>query len=957
MLESLQEKLTKTLDMSVVFEEPDGLLLNVIGNRGNVCGACTKFIYVEGYGKRLCLEKDTEAASKAQGLLLGKKPSEASPILPVEFYVCNGRLRNFVIPISIGGEVIGNVFSGQFLVKPLARKDSDFHDILKKMAKLGQSEDFVLGYYAKTPEVADIPYIARDNNIPPEQETEFALEYEKMFQRAKTMRFVINAVYLLNEIAQSISLLGNAHYYIDTYNKLVNMLPEYLQLTLDYHLSHLGYLVQKIAVPRLTDTSKEVSEANSMIYYVLETVEKFEFEYIESLLIPFTKGVLQPNMKVRMLQKSLLAAQARYGARMLRTKLNKALRKNQLNPYVFTDEEKKLLAESNLELRSSEELLAFESSERLEKTEIGDLERTAENIRCVSHQLQDVLNEEEKIGLDEIECMIKLVSEENFGLQDIRRHLCEERVFDGLPQELKVVREQLRLNCDVVYMNWGSISPSFSFIARERDMWSHKVERQGPVSVHSEKILRGSNEEDDVLLSARKAVSKILNCNPDEVILTGNTTSGIMMALHSVQFSSTPEKNPDRIIATNLEYDSVLYCVNLVAHKFNVKPMILQLPKDSSEKDMVNEIARWCSDGKTKIVILSHLTYTGKQLDIANIIKNARNVLKEKSPLFLIDGAQAVGQLHIDVKSMDCDFYAADAHKWLMGPTGTGFLYVKEAYLEAHKGFFPLYENIRIAEKHRPVKNRETGEKYDTATITIEPYVGMRRAIEIYLDQEKKGQPTNQVKKIVMKLTSLIASELGSFGVLLVDKNPTSGIVSITVSKHDDFGFYEDVRTTLDKEYRVVFRALKGTQLVPHCLRFCISFLNTEWEAEYAVKALKKVLSEKHVPLRTESESVERMKLDATKPEIEEKIESHFEVAFEILSSKQTEAARKFSDYEWISRGKERAREVKDNLLLLKDNIIKKLNKATKVEELKSIEEEAQIGINQILETLKRAND
>jgi len=167
----LQQMLTNSLGMSIVFEEPDGTLLNVIGSRGGVCEACTKFIDTPATGRDKCLSHDSNAAFRAQGQLKRALASGSAGII-VEFYVCNGRLRNFVIPISIGGEVLGNIFAGQFLVTPPKRQDPRYEELIKEMEKLGMSKYSTLSF-AKLPTLNEIPQIAEENNIPQKHYKDF----------------------------------------------------------------------------------------------------------------------------------------------------------------------------------------------------------------------------------------------------------------------------------------------------------------------------------------------------------------------------------------------------------------------------------------------------------------------------------------------------------------------------------------------------------------------------------------------------------------------------------------------------------------------------------------------------------------------------------------------------------------------------------------------------------------
>jgi selenocysteine lyase/cysteine desulfurase len=77
----------------------------------------------------------------------------------------------------------------------------------------------------------------------------------------------------------------------------------------------------------------------------------------------------------------------------------------------------------------------------------------------------------------------------------------------------------------------------------------------------------------------------------------------------------------------------------------------------------------------TRVISVSHvITSTGLRMPVREIVALARS----RNILTIIDGAQAVGNIEVDVKAIGCDAYAAPGHKWLMAPKGTGFLYIRK---------------------------------------------------------------------------------------------------------------------------------------------------------------------------------------------------------------------------------------------------------------------------------------
>ena len=941
---SLQKRLTNALGMSVVFEEPDGGLLNVIGQRGGVCKACTEFIDKEETGRERCLYADSEAASKAQGRLLPRRSQD----IVVEFYVCNGKLRNFVIPISIGGEVLGNVFSGQFLVQTLTKEDSEFDTLLDRMQELGVNRDQAL-IYASMPEEDTILQIARDNNIPSKHWPDFQTTYKEMFKNAKPLSDVINAVHLLNEIAQTLSALGNAYYYNNIYTKLTGIVHDELRPILANKLNELNGLVQTIRAQPSVELSTEITDANQLIYEILSNVESHESAYIRELLSSYREGLAPVTPQISELKKRLLIAWLRYDSQKARTILNKALRDKTLSPRMYSDEENKLFDRFDLQIKEVEDVLSKESTVILEHIDSKAGTLQVDTIAEIKNKLisQESGLVDKKAGLDDIEDLFVLLSSDGFGLQIIRNGLCEERVLNGLPMPLAELRRKLRLGYDIVCLNWGGISSSSNSVNRELNLWSSEIDRHGPVSIFSEKLLESPVASENVLSSVRRTVASLIKCETDEVVLTHNTTHGIAIALSSVDFSPKGGRDLDRILVTNCEHDTVFHCIEQVERKFNVTHETLNLLGSSSATSIVDDIVSKSSDGRTKVVIVSHVTFnTGQVLSIADIIQEVRKILTDKTPLFLIDGAQAVGHIPVDVSALNCDFYAADAHKWLMGPRGSGFLYVEESYLEKRSDYFGFYENYMVAERYRP-RNEGRDRIYEPATMSVETYVGMRNAIEAVLDAHRRfPQMYERIMSLSQMFRQLVESELRSYGVQLINHEPESGLVAVNFSSQDNFGLYDEVRKSLDQRFHILARALDN----PPCLRFSISYLNSEWEINFAVKAMENLLQEIPTPAKTKARvDQEQEILQLQKNRVSQSIKTIFAKAKDVLSARLKESERRFRDIQLIRRSQLTYEETKANLEEKEREFLRQAEESVSAEELEGLERMAEKEINMMI--------
>jgi selenocysteine lyase/cysteine desulfurase len=157
----------------------------------------------------------------------------------------------------------------------------------------------------------------------------------------------------------------------------------------------------------------------------------------------------------------------------------------------------------------------------------------------------------------------------------------------------------------------------------------------------------------------RTALAGLLGCDESEVALTHSTTDGV-----NVVVSALGLQEGDEVVTTDEEHPGLLAPLASARDHRGIK--ITVAPFDSVA-DAVSE--------RTKLVACSHVSWmNGKVIDSA--------ALRETGVSVLLDGAQGLGAIPIDVRELGCDYYAASGQKWLCGPDGTGCLYVKADQLE-----------------------------------------------------------------------------------------------------------------------------------------------------------------------------------------------------------------------------------------------------------------------------------
>jgi len=333
-------------------------------------------------------------------------------------------------------------------------------------------------------------------------------------------------------------------------------------------------------------------------------------------------------------------------------------------------------------------------------------------------------------------------------------------------------------------------------------------------------------------------------------------------------------------------------------------------------------------------------------LSIADIIQGVRDRVTGKAPLFLVDGAQAVGHIPVDVSALNCDFYAADAHKWLMGPRGSGFLCVKKSYLEERRAYFSFYENYMVAEKFRPRKE-ESDTIYEPATMSTETYVGMKSAIELVLDTHRRfPQMYERIVSLSEVFKQLVLDRLRPYGGQVINSESGSGLVGVMFSGQDDFRLYDEIRKSLDARFHILVRALGN----PSCLRFSISYLNSEWEINFAVAAMESVLQE--IPSLAKlkaSADREQEILRLKKGRVSQSIESMFDEAKSTLNTRYKESLRKSNGFGKVTVSKQVYAEDAANLEEKEQELLRQAETSKSAQELEGLESVAMREIDKII--------
>ena len=227
-----------------------------------------------------------------------------------------------------------------------------------------------------------------------------------------------------------------------------------------------------------------------------------------------------------------------------------------------------------------------------------------------------------------------------------------------------MVRDQFLLEPGYAYFNAGGLGPSpQQVIAAVDEAW------------------RGLESRCETGHGRRAAVRtqacEFFGCGEDTLAFTRNATEGMNMVARGLQFSSG-----DEVVMTTHEHPGG--ALPWFALREDTGIRIRTIDPGSGGDDTLERVANSMT-ARTRVVMVSHITCTtGMVMPVPEIA----DLCRRRGVICVIDGAQAVGQVPVDLRSLGCDFYVASGHKWLLAPKGTGLMYVREEMLDRWRPSF-----------------------------------------------------------------------------------------------------------------------------------------------------------------------------------------------------------------------------------------------------------------------------
>lgn len=235
----------------------------------------------------------------------------------------------------------------------------------------------------------------------------------------------------------------------------------------------------------------------------------------------------------------------------------------------------------------------------------------------------------------------------------------------------RLVQRGFRLEPGLVYLNNASLGPSPDMVADATEAFRRRLD-----AFPSRYMWGGWSEEKEAV---RSKCAALLGADAEEIALIHNTTEGMNLVASSLALEPG-----DEVILADHEHNSGTIPWRYWQEPKGVRLVRPTLPILPSDPEEIVEVYRRAITEKTRVISMCHIINTnGMILPVKAVSEMARPL----GILVAVDGAQAPGQIDVDLHDLGCDYYAASAHKWLLSPKGVGVFYARQ---EAQSRLKPL---------------------------------------------------------------------------------------------------------------------------------------------------------------------------------------------------------------------------------------------------------------------------
>ncbi len=279
---------------------------------------------------------------------------------------------------------------------------------------------------------------------------------------------------------------------------------------------------------------------------------------------------------------------------------------------------------------------------------------------------------------------------------------------------MEQLRQDLPATGEVGYFQTGTYGPASDSVLQAVRETMESEARHGPATSAG----RGSHAEREA--AARSGLARMLNVNEEELGIETNTSRAMQQIVRGLDW-----KAGDEFVMTSLEHVSTYGLSYALEQEFGVKTIVLGA-EEIDDEHLLGDLAHVLTD-RTRLICLSHIASPNGRLLPC---KKAAAIAHDAGVPVMLDLAQSVGQMPVDLQELDCDFAVGSGHKWLLGPMGTGYMFISEQQIPGFRpNFIPDRSPWALPDDPTPTPTARSRTEIGTYNHAL--VVGLGRAVEI----------------------------------------------------------------------------------------------------------------------------------------------------------------------------------------------------------------------------------
>jgi L-cysteine/cystine lyase len=378
-------------------------------------------------------------------------------------------------------------------------------------------------------------------------------------------------------------------------------------------------------------------------------------------------------------------------------------------------------------------------------------------------------------------------------------------------------RQQFPALANKTYFNYGGQGPlpqpAWEAIRQAYDY----VQQEGPFS---KQALSWIFQE---VAQTRCAIAQELGVAPETITLTEAVSVGCNIALWGMDWQAG-----DHLLLSDCEHPGIVAVAQQIRRRYGIEISTCPLMATLNHGDPAAIVAQHLRPN-TRLLVISHVLWnTGQVLPLESIVAACRHHSRQSRPVaVLVDAAQSVGVLPLNLSELDVDFYAFTGHKWWCGPDGVGGLYIHPKALEHLQPTFVGWRGIITDDSGQPLDWQPDGRRFEIATSAFPLCAGLKAAISLHQQwgsvQERHQRILQLSQKLWEQLMRIPAVQC------LRSAPPEAGLISFQIENQA----HQQLVQQLEAQ-RIMVRLIVD----PNCVRACVHYFTLESELDKLVETI-----------------------------------------------------------------------------------------------------------------------